>query len=78
MRLSLEDPVVITCAISGALADREQCPAIPYTPAEYAAKARQMTQDVGRRPATVSEARALLGVPERELARREMLTGEGP
>ncbi len=42
------------------------------------AKARQMTQDVGRRPATVSEARALLGVPERELTRREMLTGEGP
>jgi uncharacterized protein (DUF849 family) len=77
MRLSLEDPVVITCAISGALADREQCPAIPYTPAEYAAEARQMTQDVGRRPATVSEARALLGVPERELTRREMLTGEG-
>jgi uncharacterized protein (DUF849 family) len=42
------------------------------------AKARQMTQDVGRRPATVSEARALLGVPERELTRREMLTGDSP
>jgi len=170
MRLSLEDPVVITCSISGAIADRDQCPAIPYTPAEYAAesrrivdeggeplhvdcvmgvvggapptarnlaamvdnipagahwgvigisrdqwmlvaaaltlggsirvglednlylpngemarsngdliaKARQMTQDVGRRPATVSEARELLSVPERELTRREVLTGEGP
>ena len=39
--MSLEDPVVITNSISGALADREQCPAIPYTPAEYAAEARR-------------------------------------
>jgi uncharacterized protein (DUF849 family) len=29
------------------------------------AKARQMTEDVGRRPATVAEARELLGVPGR-------------
>jgi uncharacterized protein (DUF849 family) len=49
----------------------------PPTPRNLVAKARQMTQDVGRRPATVSEARELLGVPERELTRREMLTGEG-
>jgi uncharacterized protein (DUF849 family) len=27
------------------------------------AKARQMTEDAGRRPATASEARALLGIP---------------
>jgi uncharacterized protein (DUF849 family) len=86
MRLSLEDPVVITCAISGALADREQCLEdnlyLPWgemarSNGDLVAKARQMTQDVGRRPATVSEARELLGVPERELTRREMLTGEG-
>jgi uncharacterized protein (DUF849 family) len=32
------------------------------------AKARQMTQDAGRRPATVEEARALLGVPARAAA----------
>ena len=31
--MSLDDPAIITCAISGALADRRQCPAIPYTPA---------------------------------------------
>ena len=38
------------------------------------AKARQMTEDVGRRPATVAEARELLGVPrEGEVTRREML-----
>jgi uncharacterized protein (DUF849 family) len=28
--------------MSGALASREQCPAIPYTPAEYAAEARRI------------------------------------
>ena len=35
-----EDPVVISCSISGAIANRDQCPAIPYTPEEYAAEAR--------------------------------------
>jgi 3-keto-5-aminohexanoate cleavage enzyme len=45
--LSLEDPVVITCAISGALANREQCPAIPYTPGEYAAEARRIVDEGG-------------------------------
>jgi 3-keto-5-aminohexanoate cleavage enzyme len=32
---------------------------------DLVAKARQMTLDVGRRPATVAEARALLGIPAR-------------
>ncbi len=45
--MSLEDPVVITCAISGALANREQCPAIPYTPEEYAAEARRIVDEGG-------------------------------
>jgi hypothetical protein len=41
---------------------------------DLVAKARQMTEDVGRRPATVAEARGLLGVPARgEVSRREML-----
>ncbi len=35
--MSLDDPVVITCSISGVIANREQCPAIPYTPEEYGA-----------------------------------------
>ncbi len=39
--MSIDDPVLITCAISGAVADRDQCPAIPYTPVEYAAEARR-------------------------------------
>jgi uncharacterized protein (DUF849 family) len=45
--LSLEHPVVITCAISGALANRDQCPAIPYTPQEYAAEARRVVDEGG-------------------------------
>ncbi len=45
--MSLDDPVVITCSISGAIANREQCPAIPYTPAEYAAEARRIVNEGG-------------------------------
>jgi uncharacterized protein (DUF849 family) len=45
--LSLSDPAVITCAISGAIANREQCPAIPYTPEEYAAEARRIVDEGG-------------------------------
>jgi 3-keto-5-aminohexanoate cleavage enzyme len=45
--MSLDDPVVITCSISGSLANREQCPAIPYTPAEYAAEARRIVDAGG-------------------------------
>jgi 3-keto-5-aminohexanoate cleavage enzyme len=45
--MSIEDPVVITCSISGAIANREQCPAIPYTPEEYAAEARRIVDEGG-------------------------------
>jgi 3-keto-5-aminohexanoate cleavage enzyme len=45
--MSLDDPVVITCSISGAIANREQCPAIPYTPQEYAAEARRIVEEGG-------------------------------
>jgi 3-keto-5-aminohexanoate cleavage enzyme len=45
--MSLDHPVVITCAISGAIANREQCPAIPYTPEEYAAEARRIVEEGG-------------------------------
>jgi len=45
--LSVEDPAVITCAISGAIANREQCPAIPYTPEEYGAEARRIVDEGG-------------------------------
>ena len=29
-----DDPVIISCSISGAIANRDQCPAIAYTPEE--------------------------------------------
>jgi uncharacterized protein (DUF849 family) len=45
--MTVEDPVVITCAISGAIANRDQCPAIPYTPDEYAAEARRIVDEGG-------------------------------
>lgn len=43
--MSLEDPVIVTCSISGAIANRDQCAAIPYTPAEYAAEARRAVDE---------------------------------
>jgi uncharacterized protein (DUF849 family) len=45
--LAVDDPVILTCAISGAVAGREQCPAIPYTPEEYAAEARRIVDEGG-------------------------------
>ncbi len=35
------DLCVVTCALSGVLANRRQCPAIPYTPAEIADEAKR-------------------------------------
>lgn len=71
--MSLDDPVIITCAISGALANREQCPAIPYTPQEYAAEARRIVDEGGamihihgRRPA---------GAPSHEVEDFEAIVG---
>ena len=40
------DTCIITCAMSGVAANRDQCPAIPYTPEEYAAEARR-ARDAG-------------------------------
>jgi uncharacterized protein (DUF849 family) len=45
--MSVEDPAIITCSISGAIANRDQCPAIPYTPEEYAAEARRIVDEGG-------------------------------
>lgn len=39
------DPVIISCSISGAIANRKQCPAIPYTPEEYGAEARRAVEE---------------------------------
>jgi uncharacterized protein (DUF849 family) len=43
--MALDDPVILTCAISGAIAGRDQCAAIPYTPEEYAAEARRIVDE---------------------------------
>jgi uncharacterized protein (DUF849 family) len=45
--VALDDPAIITCSISGAIANRDQCPAIPYTPEEYAAEARRIVDEGG-------------------------------
>jgi 3-keto-5-aminohexanoate cleavage enzyme len=45
--MSYEDPVILSCSISGTVANRDQCPAIPYTPAEYAAEARRIVDEGG-------------------------------
>jgi uncharacterized protein (DUF849 family) len=60
------DPVVITCSISGAVANRDQCPAIPYTPEEYAAEARRIVDEGGSM--IHIHARTPDGVPSYEIA----------
>src|SRR6195256_666458 len=42
---SFDDPVIISCSISGVIANRDQCPAIPYTPEEYAAEAKRAVDE---------------------------------
>ena len=36
-----QDAAIITCAVSGAVANKQQCPGIPYTPEEYAKEVRR-------------------------------------
>jgi uncharacterized protein (DUF849 family) len=43
--MSFTNPVIITNSISGAVANRDQCPAIPYTPEEYAAEAKRAVDE---------------------------------
>jgi 3-keto-5-aminohexanoate cleavage enzyme len=59
------DPVIISCSISGAVANRDQCPAIPYTPAEYAAEARRIVDEGGSQ--IHIHARTPEGVPSYEI-----------
>jgi 3-keto-5-aminohexanoate cleavage enzyme len=44
--VTLTDSCIITCAVSGAVADKRQCPGIPYTPEEYASEVRR-ARDAG-------------------------------
>jgi len=63
--MSLTDPTIITCSISGAVANRDQCPAIPYTPEEYAAEARRIVDEGGSM--IHMHARTREGVPSYEV-----------
>ncbi len=38
---SLSEKVIVSCALTGAVTTRKQCPAIPYTPEEIAEEARR-------------------------------------
>ena len=38
-------PVIVTAALTGVLATRDQCPAIPYTPSEIAEEARRAADE---------------------------------
>ncbi len=42
----MADACIITCAVSGAVANKQQCAGIPYTPEEYAAEVRR-ARDAG-------------------------------
>jgi 3-keto-5-aminohexanoate cleavage enzyme len=76
--MTLDDPVVITCAISGAIANRDQCPGIPYTPEEYAAEARRIVDEGGVHIHVHARTRA--GTPSYEVedfvAIRDAILGE--
>ncbi|MFL5976082.1 MAG: 3-keto-5-aminohexanoate cleavage protein [Solirubrobacterales bacterium] len=62
---SFDDPVILSCSISGAIANRDQCPASPYTPEEYAAEARRIV-DEGASQIHI-HARTPEGVPSYEI-----------
>jgi len=57
---------MITCALSGVVANRSQCPAIPYTPEEYAAEAKR-AHDAGAAVVHV-HARTPDGLPSYEVS----------
>ena len=41
--------IIVVPRSRGAVANRDQCPAIPYTPEEYAAEARRIVDEGGER-----------------------------
>ena len=64
--MDFERPCMITCALSGVVANRAQCPAIPYTPDEYAAEAKR-AWEAGAAVVHV-HARTPAGLPSYEVA----------
>ena len=59
--MTVEEPCIITCAVSGAVANKQQCPGIPYTPEEYAKEVRR-ARDAGASMVHI-HARTPEGVP---------------
>jgi 3-keto-5-aminohexanoate cleavage enzyme len=59
------DPAILSCSISGAVANRDQCPAIPYTPEEYGAEAKRIVDEGGSQ--IHIHARTPDGVPSYEI-----------
>ena len=39
--MGLEDKVILSCALTGAVTSKKHCPAIPYTPVEIAEEAKR-------------------------------------
>lgn len=60
-----ERSCMITCALSGVVANRDQCPGIPYTPEEYAAEAKR-AYEAGAAVAHI-HARTPEGIPSYEV-----------
>ncbi len=60
-----ERPCMITAALSGVVANRAQCPGIPYTPEEYAAEAKR-AYEAGAAVAHI-HARTADGLPSYEV-----------
>jgi uncharacterized protein (DUF849 family) len=44
--MTADELCLVTCAVSGAVANKQQCPGIPYTPEEYAQEVRR-ARDAG-------------------------------
>jgi uncharacterized protein (DUF849 family) len=70
--VAVEDKVIITVAVSGAVANKEQCPGIPYTPEEYAKEVRR-ARDAGATQVHI-HARTPAGVPSKEPADYKAIT----
>jgi 3-keto-5-aminohexanoate cleavage enzyme len=69
----MTDECIITCAMSGAVANKQQCPGIPYTPEEYAAEVRR-ARDAGASMVHI-HARAPDGAPTVSAEHYRAITG---
>lgn len=70
--MATSDACIITCAVSGAVANQQQCPGIPYTPEEYAKEVRR-ARDAGASMVHI-HARTPEGVPTVEVEHYRAIT----